>query len=199
MKSCRIYRMIGSLFPETTGKWARALRRHVDRCDACRQRLDRERGLIQALRDSSPPIARGLRRSLNARILANLGRGDDAKMAGRMDGWRWVRSSAIAAACLVLLAMFWPRQDPGVVESVNSVGPSRVEPTVYLGAGTSWPSGPSDVWRWAELAGQPLEGELANAVEDSRRLFAAVVQSCVPDPAAEVILAQTESWMSGQR
>jgi hypothetical protein len=48
------------------------------------------------------------------------------------------------------------------------------------------------------LAGQPLEGELANAVEDSRRLFAAVVQSCVPDAAAEVILERTGSWMTGR-
>jgi hypothetical protein len=190
--------MIGSLFPETAGWWARVLRRHVDRCDACRQALDRERGLIHALRRSAPPIARGLPRPLNARILSNLGRADDAMMAGALDGWRWVRSSAIALACLALLVVFWPRQDSDVVESVSSVEAPTLEPAVDLGAVQSWPTGPSDVLRWAELAGQPLEGELANAVEDSRRLFAAVVQSCVPDAAAEVILERTGRWMTGR-
>jgi anti-sigma factor RsiW len=199
MKWCRCYRMVGRLFPEPRGWWSGMVDRHVDRCAECRRELAHDRALIQGLRRSAPPVASEMPPFLKARILANLDRGDGGVREGVKDGWRWLRPWAMAGVCLLLLVALWPRQYSGVLEMGNSVSPPMTELLAHDQQLRPWLTGPSEVWRWAELAGQPLEGELANAVDDGRRLFAAAVQSVVPDAAAEAILAHTDHWMSPAR
>lgn len=192
MRWCRFFRM--SLSPESDGWWSGMMRWHAARCPECRERLERERALIDALRRSAP-IAPELPSFLKGRILANLERSGVAGAEAR-PAWRWMQPWAIAAICLFALAVVWPRPDRSGMESGMTVEPSTMDwdaPASWVGVTTP------DLVRWTELAGRPLEGEFENALKDGHRLFVAVVQSCVPERAAELILTETEEWMAPRR
>jgi hypothetical protein len=186
------------LFPEADSRWSRLISRHLERCPVCREQAEGERRLIRALRGSAPPVKDGLPLSLQRRILAGIKPGQEEAKSAYGIGWRWLRPWAVAAVCVGLTLVLWPRDWrsgtesspelaatlPEQVGGEATVGPVRVEPGTML-------------W-WAERADEPLRAEFGHAVADGRRLFAAVVQSVVPDGAAAAILARTEGWMVGQ-
>ena len=66
-------------------------------------------------------------------------------------------------------------------------------------AAAPWLVDSTRVRQWAELAGQPLQGELENAVDDGRKLLSVALYSVVPDATAERILAHADSWMGSER
>jgi hypothetical protein len=96
----------------------------------------------------------------------------------------------------VVLMVLWPRptSDEQMLGGVATAPAQSGEV-----AGMPWLAEPSAVWQWTELGGGPLEGELASAIDDSRRLVSAVVHSCVPEPAAELMLARAENWLMSRR
>ena len=197
MKWCRIVKI--GWFAGTEGWWSRAMHRHAGQCAECRETLERERALIEALRRSAPPVAPELPPFLKARILANVGNAGTTSAAAARMGWRRLQPWALAGVAFALLVSFWPRQGLELTETGVPCrrrwrsGGARIRRRRH-----GWSTRPG-VRRWAELAGQPLQGELENAVEDGRRLFAVALYSVVPDATAERILAHADSWMESAR
>jgi hypothetical protein len=197
MKWCRIVKLGWLLGSEGWG--ARAWQRHVARCAECRQALEREGALTEALRRSAPPVATELPPFLKARILANLGPARTARATASRIGWHRLQPWAVAGIALVLLVSLWPRRGWELTETGGSMSPPLVvEGPLDASAAPGWfDSG--RVTQWVELAGQPLHGELENAVDDGRKLLAVALYSVVPDATAEQILAQAENWIGSER
>lgn len=197
MKWCRIVKI--SWLAGTEGWWSRAMHRHAARCAECRETLERERALIETLRRSAPPVAPELPPFLKARILANIDRAGTTTAATARMSWQRLQPWALAGVAFVLLVSFWPRQGLDLTETRGPVSPPPVEGARADGAAAPWLVDSTRVRQWAELAGQPLQGELENAVDDGRKLIAVALYSVVPDATAERILARTDSWMGLER
>lgn len=199
MKWCFFHQRIMGLFPEADNRWSAATRRHFENCAACRETLDQERAIIVSLRGSARRSGSEFPRVLRARIVAHL----DDRGSRDPGSWligRWVQLGAVAVAVVAVLMVVWPRpssdaQPPGGMAMATKVGAAPSAQTARM----TWLAEPSMVWQWTELGGGPLEGELASAIDDGRRLFSAVVHSCVPEPTAELVLARAESWMTSGR
>jgi hypothetical protein len=89
---------------------------------------------------------------------------------------------------------------PGGHEMVT--GPDAEPVEVAEAAGMSLPTTSAlprmvgaELLRWSQSVHEPLEQEWARTVEDGHRLLAAVVQSCVPDPAADAFLNRTRQML----
>jgi hypothetical protein len=155
--------------------------------------------LIETLRRSAPPVAPELPPFLKARILANIDRAGTTTAATARMSWQRLQPWALAGVAFVLLVSFWPRQGLDLTETRGPVSPPPVEGARADGAAVPWLVDSTRVRQWAELAGQPLQGELENAVDDGRKLIAVALYSVVPDATAERILARTDSWMGLER
>jgi hypothetical protein len=171
------------------------MHRHAAGCAECRETIERERALIEALRRSAPPVAPELPPFLKGRILANVERAGTPAASAAGTVWRRLQPWAVAGVAFVLLVSFWPRQGLEVTETVGPVPPPLAEVGGAEATVASWSIDSTRVLQWAELADQPLQGELANAVDDGRRLITAALYSVVPDATAERILAQAENWV----
>ena len=197
MKWCRILKL--GWFAGTEGWWSRAMNRHAARCAECREAPERERALIEALRRSAPPVPSGLPPFLKGRILAEVHRAGITTAPDARTVWHRLQPWAVAGVAFALLVSFWPRQGLEVTETGGPVPPPLAEGGSADAAAAPWLVDSTQMLRWAELAGQPLQGELENAVDDGRRLFAVAVYSVVPDAAADVILAHADRWMGSDR
>jgi hypothetical protein len=198
MKWCLLHRRMMGLFPEPESRWSGLARRHIERCDDCRQAFQNERTLIRALHRSAPPAVPEFPCALRARIVANLDRGNGGNRGHALERWHWLRPWVLAAAAVAVLVAVWPRQGSDDM-TVGVVSPSFDAQPPIRASGMSWRAESSAFLQWTELGGGPLEGELANAIDDGRRLFATVVHSCVPEETAELVLARAESWISPTR
>ncbi|MCL4181726.1 MAG: hypothetical protein KJ072_28825 [Verrucomicrobia bacterium] len=136
---------------------------------------------------------------MKGRILAQLDQAGTTTAADARSVWHRLQPWAVAGVAFALLVGFWPRQGLEVTENGDPVPPPLAEGGGADAAAAPWLVDSTRVLRWAELAGQPLQGELENAVDDGRRLLAVAVYSVVPDAAADVILAHADSWMGSDR
>ncbi len=84
--------------------------------------------------------------------------------------------------------------EPGKIARI-----SRATPAVHRDLAVPRLAESSDLMRWTELGGEPLEAEMENVVKDGHRLFAMAVQSCVPDTTAAAILSRTWIWTAPTR
>jgi len=175
------------------------MHRHAARCAECRETLERERALIEALRRSAPPVAPELPPFLKARILSNVGKAGTTTAAASSMGWHWLQPWALAGVAFVLLVTFWPRPGLELTETGDPGSPPLAESGGSEATVAPWFVDSARVRQWAALAGQPLQGELDHAVDDGRKLIAVALYSVVPDATAERILARADSWMGLER
>jgi hypothetical protein len=190
MKTCHLLQTVASLWIDSPRRLPRLLRRHVDRCAACRRAYQLETELANKLATRTPVVNEPLPSHLAARINARVRESAIEPAAAGSMAFRWAVSLAAIVACAMLLALLVPyhRDEPVVWPVADNAEPTSstvTEPLVSISVNHS-------VNLYLPVLGRavqgPLETELNLMVEDGHRLFAAAVQSCVPDPAANAFL-----------
>jgi hypothetical protein len=202
MNICRFLSILGSLWMERPQRMPAWLRRHMERCDSCRRSSQAElevvrrlqAGSLAANQSSIPP-------RLKQRILAQVQAPKPATAWLSSMPCRWITSGAAVAVCVAVLILLMPRagDESGMRTEVDPVESGTV-------AQFSWSTGNpldrvagAELLRWSKVMHEPLELEWARTVEDGHRLLAAVVQSCVPDPAADAFLSRTRQLLPSRQ
>jgi hypothetical protein len=190
MKTCHLFQPLASLWIDHPERVPRLLRRHINRCAACRRAYDSETELANKLASKAPMVTEPLPAYLAARIAARVRESTIESPAAGSIAFRWAASLAVVVACVMLLALLVPyhRDEPVVWPVANKAGPTSstvTEPLVSISIDRSVNLYLPGLGRSVQ---GPLEAELNLMVEDGHRLFAAAVQSCVPDPAANAFL-----------
>jgi hypothetical protein len=196
MNTCRFLTLCASFWIERPDQMPTWLQRHLQRCGTCRHTFDAETHVARRLSAAPLPAAQPWSRMLEQRILARTRTEVPSHPAPR-PLLRWAPSVAAIALCAAFLALLMP---PGGHEMVT--GPDAEPVEVAEAAGMSLPTTSAlprmvgaELLRWSQSVHEPLEQEWARTVEDGHRLLAAVVQSCVPDPAADAFLNRTRQML----
>jgi hypothetical protein len=198
MKICSWLSFLASIWSDAPERLPQFLQRHVERCDRCRESWLAETRIARALPAALPPPQTQFPPSLKQRILNHPKCNQPVGHAPR--GTLLVPAGALAlvVACAALLT--WLHRGP------TDVLVARPEP---LRAHDDMPTESAlsplvlsldrvsgQEWlRWGQSIHQPLELEWNRTIQDGQRLLATVVQSCVPEPAADALLTRTRQWM----
>jgi hypothetical protein len=197
MNPCRFFTFLAALWIERPDQMPAWLRRHTDRCDSCRRTVQAEADVARQLTSTALPHRQPFPPFLKQRILAQVR--NPAPTAIPPSRWavRWATSvAAIAVGALVLL-LFMPRTDDGIATGPGLLDVGTTTAGHWLTATALDRVAGTDLIQWGQAVHEPLELEWTRAVEDGHRLLAAVVQSCVPDPAADVLLSRTRQLLPG--
>jgi hypothetical protein len=129
---------------------------------------------------------------LRARILAQVDAGNDQRRGWSSARIQWVAATVglvagLAFLCLVWLDWLGPTSAPSAFEVPDPARPGGESLRLAL----LDPSATDRLKRWSATLENPFANEMASAVADGQRLFASVVQSCVPEPTARAILERT--------
>jgi hypothetical protein len=199
MKTCHFLSFLASLWIERPQRMPVWLRRHMDRCDSCRRTFQAELEIVRRLPVVSLSANPSIPTRLKQRILAHA-RTPEPPSAWAPPGLgRWIASGAAIAVCVGALVLLMPRPDQ---EPEHWAEAGQVD--AGTAAAFTWSTSPLDritgeeLLRWGKVMHEPLEQEWARAVEDGHRLLAAVVESCVPDPAADALLSRTRQLLPGR-
>lgn len=198
MKICSWLSILASIWAEAPERLPRFLRRHLDRCDRCRESWLAETRLASALPVAPPPARADFPPLLKQRILNHAKSIQSVRHESRRTLLVPAGALALVVACAALLTFL--HRGPTDLH-VTRPEPPRVQgdmptesalPPLALSldrvSGYEW-------LRWGQSIHQPLELEWNRTVQDGQRLLAAVVQSCVPEPAADALLTRTRHWM----
>ena len=198
MNPCRFFTLLAALWIERPDRMPAWLRPHTDQCDSCRRTVQAEAAMARQLTSTALPPSQPFPPFLKQRILAQV-RNPAPTAIPPSSRWvvRWAASAAAIAVGAVFLLLLMPRTDDGI-----TTGPGLLDAgTTTTGHGPTAAAldriAGTDLIQWGQAVHEPLELEWARAVEDGHRLLAAVVQSCVPNPAADVLLSRTRQLLPG--
>jgi predicted anti-sigma-YlaC factor YlaD len=188
MIPCCLHRLLATFWLDGDAPAPGPVRRHLAACAGCRAAVAAHRAVAQTLARTASARQEPLPPFLPARIEAGWRAGREPASA-RRHAVRWTASAAVACVALALLLLVLPDRPSGPRDAGRSAG----EGITVWGATAAWPEGAAlgDPQRWTAALQQPLEGELALAVEDGHRLFASAIRSCLPEPTAAAVVAQT--------
>jgi hypothetical protein len=197
MITCRFLSLLASFRIERPERMPGWLRRHVERCDSCRRSFQAEREIARRLPAASTSTNQALPPFLKQRILARVRTDQSTSNASLRFAFRSAASVAAIAACALLLLLLMPRAGHEVVTWSSEDEPSPATSTAFPWSTTTAMDrvAGADLLRWGQTVHEPLEMEWARAVEDGHRLLAVVVQSCLPEPTADVLLSRTRQWV----
>jgi hypothetical protein len=198
MKTSCFLTFFASFWVEQPDQMPAWLQRHLQRCDACNLTFGAESRVAHRLSAAPLPEASPWPTRLEQRILART-RSESCSVAARPPALRWAVSVAAMGLCAALLALLMPRpgQEMAAGPDLEASGEALSMELSLPGAGaTALPRVVgAELLRWSQSVHEPLEQEWARTVEDGHRLLAAVVESCIPDPAAEAFLNRTRQLL----
>jgi len=176
---CRIYQRNLSIALAAGEPPSPRVRRHLARCDACREHHEKLSAMAQRLRDAAGP-AEPLSGELSGRILqaVRAAGAERPKRPARVIPLRVIGALAAAASlvlAIVLVVTTWrPDRPPAVVKRPR---PAPTSPrAIPLGPGRLTEAFWSDVER---LTAGPVADEMQHLAADTRRIGSAMV-ACLP-------------------
>lgn len=193
MKLCKLYLSLASMWLDRPSALPCLIRRHVEHCPQCSEKLSRLADLEQQLTqveipDRTPPF-------LVNRILANLKANPAPSTAPQL---RWATSIAFVAVTVLVLAVMLQRGPSSHSDSSHSADSSSSGPgqslTPMLGLTQS---ATENLRTWSSAMETPLQSELTLAMQDGRRMLSAMVSSFVPRDTTERWLDQAGALMPG--
>ena len=183
MTLCRLCRTLASLWLDDLPRLPAFIEKHVRRCPACCEHLERESSFGRELRTAAATEREPLPPFLPSRLEPHLRGANAGEQPGFVQpsfGRRiaWLGAGAVGVL-LVWIAFSPSDQTPKKSSSAASTNPVP-DPAALVQ--TLVPRGRESLEEWSQLLEQPLSREINSALEDSRGALITLVQNFVPEP-----------------
>jgi len=200
MMLCRLCQTCASFWRDPPAALPRWVRSHLEHCPACRAASASRAKFERALRATFTSARSAPGPDVEWAVLNRLrGQSKPAVVTApnrwrlllRVIAWPAVAAAAIFAATLWGPHLSLPGQPAGGTGAARSPAESEVAVLETLQLPTA--AARDSLRAWRQVLGTPYETEWELAKKDGRRAVSMLVRSVVPDPTAEILLAQART------